>query len=774
MTSKPTYEELEKRIQKLEQSEKKVKQSEERYRLAFQTSPDAINLNRVSDGMYLDCNEGFTKIMGYTREEVIGKTSLSLNIWENIEDRKKLINRLSKNGHVNNMEARFVDKKGKIKTGLMSAHIMQTKGEKIILSVTRDITKIKNSEEALRASHERFLMVLNSLDATIYVADMKTYEILFMNKYMIDVFGRDMTGEICWNGFRGESGQCPHCRNDELIDENGKPTDVCVWQDKNPITEKWYINYDRAIEWTDGRMVKLQIATDITERKQIEEDLRKSEELYREYFEENISGTYISTPEGQLLACNKEYVKIFGLDSIQHAKDIPVTEIIINPDKRVKFLNRIRKEKRVTGYEPILKKIDGTPIHLFENATGVFDEKGKLTHIRGSILDVTEQRRLEIQLQQSQKMEAIGTLAGGIAHDFNNILFPIMGHSEMLMMDLPEDSPSYMSLNEIYTGAIRARDLVKQILAFSRQENNELKLMRIQPVIVEALKLIRALIPKTIEIDQDINENCGVIKSDPTQIHQIIMNLTTNAYHAMEDTGGLLKVSLKEVKLGKHDLINPDMEPGIYACLAVVDSGVGMDADLTKKIFDPFFTTKEQGKGTGMGLSVVHGIVRSNGGAIQIYSRPGEGSQFYVYLPVIKSAFEKQIIQNENNVQPGTGKILLVDDEKAIISMEKRMLERLGYQVASHTSSLEALEIFRENPDKFDLVITDMAMPNMSGDQLSVEMTKIRPDIPVLLCTGYSETMSEEKAVSIGIKGFLLKPIRMKDLAQKVSEILKL
>ena len=774
MTSKPTYEELKKRIQKLEQSEKKAKQSEERYRLAFQTSPDAINLNRVSDGMYLDCNEGFTKIMGYTREEVIGKTSLSLNIWENIEDRKKLINRLSKNGHVNNMEARFVDKKGKIKTGLMSAHIMQTKGEKIILSVTRDITKIKNSEEALRASHERFLMVLNSLDATIYVADMKTHEILFMNNYMINSFGRDMTGEICWKVFRGESGPCPHCKNDELIDEKGKPTDVCVWQDKNPITGKWYINYDRAIEWTDGRMVKLQIATDITERKQIEEDLRKSEELYREYFEENISGTYISTPEGQLLACNKEYVKIFGLDSIQHAKDIPVTEIIINPDKRVKFLNRIRKEKRVTGYEPILKKIDGTPIHLFENATGVFDEKGKLTHIRGSILDVTEQRRLEIQLQQSQKMEAIGTLAGGIAHDFNNILFPIMGHSEMLMMDLPEDSPSYMSLNEIYTGAIRARDLVKQILAFSRQENNELKLMRIQPVIVEALKLIRALIPKTIEIDQDINENCGVIKSDPTQIHQIIMNLTTNAYHAMEDTGGQLKVSLKQVKLGMHNLINPDMEPGIYACLAVVDSGVGMDADLTKKIFDPFFTTKEQGKGTGMGLSVVHGIVRSNGGAIQIYSRPGEGSQFYVYLPVIKSAFEKQIIQNENNVQPGTGKILLVDDEKAIISMEKRMLERLGYQVASHTSSLEALEIFRENPDKFDLVITDMAMPNMSGDQLSVEMTKIRPDIPVLLCTGYSETMSEEKAVSIGIKGFLLKPIRMKDLAQKVSEILKL
>ena len=774
MTPKPTYEELEKRIQQLEQSEKKIKQSEERYRLAFHTSPDAINLNRASDGLYIDINEGFTKSMGYTREDVIGKTSLSLNIWKNIEDRKRLIKGLLKTGYVENMEARFVDKHGKIIQGLMSARMIQTSGEKVILSITRDITKLKNSEDALRASHERFLMVLNSLDATIYAADMETYEIIFMNKYMINSFGRDMTGEICWKVFRGDSGPCPHCKNDKLIDENKTPTDVCVWQDKNPITGKWYINYDRAIEWADGRMVKLQIATDITEAKRTEKELRKSEALYREYFEENISGTYISTPQGQLLACNSEYIRIFGLDSIQHAQNIPISEININPDEREKFLNRIKKEKRVVGYEPIVKKIDGTPIHLFENATGVFDEDGKLTHIRGFILDVTEQRRLETQLQQSQKMEAIGTLAGGIAHDFNNILFPIIGHSEMLMMDLPEDSPFHISIDEIYTGAIRARDLVKQILAFSRQENNELKLIRIQPIIIEALKLIRSLIPATIEIVQDVNNDCGVIKADPTQIHQIIMNLTTNAYHAMEDTGGQLKVSLTQVKLGKQDLINPIMEPGIYACLAVVDSGIGMDEDLTKKIFDPFFTTKEQGKGTGMGLSVVHGIVKSMGGAIQIYSRSGEGTQFYVYLPVIKNAFKEQNIQTEISVPPGTGHILLVDDEKAIITMEERMLERLGYQVTSCTSSLEALEVFRENPEKFDLVITDMAMPNMPGDELSAELTKIRHDIPVLICTGYSETMSEEKASSIGIKGFLLKPIGMKDLAQKVREILKL
>jgi len=251
------------------------------------------------------------------------------------------------------------------------------------------------------------------------------------------------------------------------------------------------------------------------------------------------------------------------------------------------------------------------------------------------------------------------------------------------------------------------------------------------------------------------------------------MNLATNGYHAMQDTGGVLKVSLKEVELGKFDLINPDMTPGVYACLTVADTGIGMDKALTEKIFDPFFTTKENGKGTGMGLSVVHGIVIGMNGAIQVYSEPGEGTAFNVYLPVVKSLSEKQNIhQTKEPIQGGNERILLVDDEKAIISMEKNMLERLGYNVISHTSSIEALEAFRSNPDKFDLVITDMAMPNMPGNKLSEELVKIRSDIPILLCTGFSETMSEETAASLGIKGFLLKPIVMLDLSQKVREVL--
>jgi len=250
------------------------------------------------------------------------------------------------------------------------------------------------------------------------------------------------------------------------------------------------------------------------------------------------------------------------------------------------------------------------------------------------------------------------------------------------------------------------------------------------------------------------------------------MNLATNAYHAMEETGGELKVSLNEVELGTLDLINPEMAIGVYACLAVTDKGMGMDKELTDKIFDPFFTTKEKGKGTGMGLSVVHGIVISMNGAIQVYSEPGKGTVFNVYLPVEKSFFTEPITNSNVKVQTGTEQILLVDDEEAILKMEKQMLERLGYQVTSRISSIEALEAFRAAPDKFDLVITDMAMPNMPGDKLSIELTKIRSDISVLLCTGFSETMSEEKAASLGIKGFLLKPIVMKDLSQKIREVL--
>ncbi|MBU8911596.1 MAG: response regulator, partial [Desulfobacterales bacterium] len=488
---------------------------------------------------------------------------------------------------------------------------------------------------------------------------------------------------------------------------------------------------------------------------------------------------YTQDLEGRFLSANPALQRLFGYNMVEFighsAADFmkPELQSVFNS----RYLEVIKKQGHHDGISCYFKKNKEKVYIEYKNSL-VKPDDGE-PYISGIGRDVTEKvlsekkvKKLQEQVAQAQRMETIGTLAGGIAHDFNNILFPILGHADMLLADIPEDSPLRDGANEILTSALRAKDLVRQILTFSRQDTTELILMKMQPVVKEVLKLIRSTIPTTIDIIQDTQTDCGVIKADPTQIHQVVMNLATNAFHAMEDDGGELSVSLKEVELGQYDIISPDMEPGAYACLTVSDTGTGMDKNITQKIFDPFFTTKEQGKGTGMGLSVVHGIVKSMGGAIHVYSEPGKGSKFTVYFPIEKSSFEKLETPTKEPVRGGTERILLVDDEEAILTMEKQMLERLGYQVVSRTSSIEALEAFRSSPDKFDLVITDMAMPNMAGDKLSAELIKIRPGIPILLCTGFSETMSGEKAASLGIKGFLMKPIVMTVLAHKIREAL--
>ncbi|MBI9087910.1 MAG: PAS domain S-box protein [Desulfobacterium sp.] len=500
------------------------------------------------------------------------------------------------------------------------------------------------------------------------------------------------------------------------------------------------------------------------------QDLVKSEEKYR-LLVDNANDAIFIAQDGVIKFPNPKTETLTGYS----AKELVTMHIdtLIHPEDRAHVLDRhtrrLKGEKVVNNYSFRIINKPGIEKNVQFN-TILIQWEGRVAALN-FLRDITEQKRLEAQLQQSRKMESIGTLAGGIAHDFNNILSPIVGYTEMLIEDVPDDSPLRNSLNGIYSGALRACDLVKQILTFSHQDHNELKSIRIQPVIKEALKLIRSTIPTSIEIKQDIRSDCGIIKADSTQIHQIIMNLTTNAYHAMADTGQL-SVVLEEIWLAEHELITPEMKPGLYACLTVADTGLGMDKNMIEKIFNPFFTTKEKGKGTGMGLSVVHGIVKSMGGVIQVWSEPGKGTDFHVYLPVEKKHSKEEAIQRKETIQGGTERIMLVDDEDAIVKMEKQMLERLGYQVVSQVDSLATLETFRASPDQFDMVITDMAMPNMSGDKLAAELIKIRPDIPILLCTGYSEKIPEKMAASMGIQNVLMKPIAKKDLANKIREML--
>jgi nitrogen-specific signal transduction histidine kinase len=393
--------------------------------------------------------------------------------------------------------------------------------------------------------------------------------------------------------------------------------------------------------------------------------------------------------------------------------------------------------------------------------------------------DITEQKQaeeekknLEYQLQQAQKMEAIGTLAGGIAHDFNNILSVIIGYTELILMNANVDAEVRQNLKEIFSASKHARDMVKQILAFSRQHKQERKPIQMAHIVKEAIKMLRASLPATISIEQHIKKDTGVIKADPTQIHQVLMNLCTNAAHAINEKDGVLEIHLGNVELDQKAAADiPGLKTGSYLKLSIKDSGPGIDPHAQQQIFNPYFTTKEKGKGTGLGLAVVQGIVKSNNGAVTVESEVGKGATFHVYLPTIK----RKLTADDEIATPlpmGCEHILLVDDEQPLVDIGRQMLERLGYSVATRTSSVEALELFKADPDRFDLVITDIVMPNMSGDRLARKIIDIRNDIPVVLCTGYSEKFTRQEAADMGIRSFLMKPLVMKDLADTVRQAL--
>ncbi len=512
-----------------EQGRKELLESEERFRLAFNTSPDSININRLEDGLYVDINEGFTVLTGFTKEDVIGKTSVEINIWQNPNDRKELIQGLRTKGHYENLEAQFRKKDGSTATALMSARVIMLKGIPHIISVTHDITARIQAEE--------------------------------------------------------------------------------------------------------------------------------------------------------------------------------------------------------------------------------------------------EKQRLEAQLTQAQKLESIGTLAGGIAHDFNNILSAIMGYTQLAMYDVLEPEKARKELKEVIKASDRAKNLVSQILTFSRKADARYSPISLTKTVLDSIKMMRSVIPTTIDIRHDLIDH-GLVMADPTQIHQVMMNLCTNAAHAMDKTGGVMEVRLGRVDLDEGTYPNLNVPRGTYLWLSVSDTGQGMSPEVMERIFDPYFTTKEIGRGTGLGLAVVHGIVQSHGGIITCTSSPGKGTTFDIYLPEILSEEAVASHHEESPLPIGTEHILFVDDEPMLVKLAESMLSKLGYSVVTRSSSSEALEIFQKDPDKFDLIITDMTMPGMTGDRLAQKLIAIRNDIQIILCSGYSEHISEEKVKNIGIKEFVMKPLEIKDLAKIIRKVL--
>jgi PAS domain S-box-containing protein len=418
------------------------------------------------------------------------------------------------------------------------------------------------------------------------------------------------------------------------------------------------------------------------------------------------------------------------------------------------------------------RKKDGSFYEVDETISPVFDAFGKIINYVAVKRDVTQEVKLEKQLHHAQKMEAIGTLAGGIAHDFNNILSAIIGYSELATKHVTHNPRLQHSLEGVLKAANRARELVSQILTLARQSEQQLQPLKLGPVMKEALRFLRASLPATIEIREDIRTSSDTVLSDPTQIHQILLNLCTNAAHSMREKGGILEVSLTEADFSPEDvLVHPDLKPGPHLRLSVSDTGHGVDSSLLERIFDPYFTTKAPGEGTGMGLAVVQGIIRNQGGHIAVRSEVGKGSVFHVFLPKIadRAKKEKDVIEPPPQ---GNEHILFIDDEAILANLGKDLLESLGYSVVAITNSNEGLELFLADPKRFDLIITDQTMPEMTGMTLAQKMLQIRPDIPIILCTGYSEQVTRDGAREIGIREFLMKPLIMRDLARTIRMLL--
>ena len=644
----------------------------------------------------------------------------------------------------------------------------------------RDITERKQAEEALkRANILLFTQNETSIDGILAVDENDV--IISSNQRFADMWGisrevmeakadapvlRSVSGKVSApRAFLQRVSYLYAHRNESSLEE------IALKDGRT------FERYSAPMNGTDERYYgRVWYFRDITERKRMEEAVAEAESKYRGIFENALMGIYQATPEGRFLSVNMACARILGYDSPEEILNTvsDISRLYVNPDRRSELLRLIEEREMVQDFEVQFFRKDKSVAWIILNMRGVRDINGKIIHLEGMAKDITESKLLASRLNQAQKLEAIGTLAGGIAHDFNNILTPIIGYSEISLDVVPKGSRLQRNIEQILISGNRARELVKQILTFSRKTEQERRPVQVSLLVKETLKLLRSSLPSTIEIAQDIDAGAidGTTMADPTQIHQVLMNLSTNAAHAMRKKGGVLFITLKDVDIGSAAISElPDLAPGPYLRLSVADTGHGMDEAVRQRIFEPYFTTKGQSEGTGLGLALVYGIITSLSGGIAVFSEPGQGATFNVYFPRTKT-LQPPTVGASEPLPTGHGLVLVVDDEQSIVRMLKQMLGSLGYDVVERYNSSDALQAFGARPDSFDLVITDLTMPHMTGIDLAKEILKIRPDTPIILCTGFSETIDENRAKLLGIKEFLMKPIALRDLAITVKKIL--
>lgn len=796
------------------QAEEALQKSEEKYRKIFENVQDVFYQTDYN-GTITEISPSIERHSGFTRVSLIGKSSKTF--YYDPGDYLKLCEKLETFGEINDFEIRLKDKSNRLVFVSINTHIVFDQNGKPIATegTLRDITERKQAE-FLQFEQRRILELISRGKASqteIFEAITQIAEAYLPNVRSSIVL---LDGETIRHGAAPSmpeaynalidglqigpvAGSCGTAiyRNERVVvsDISNDP----LWADYRHLGKE----YGFSACWSQpildtrenvlgafalyreqpGRPTDTEIQliesmahlTGITiERKRTEEELKTLSAAIRH----SPAVVLITDRRGNIEYVNPKFCQLTGYTADE----------VIGKNPRILQSGRMPKEIYKKLWEAILtgkewrgefhnKKKNGEL--YWENAviSAILNEKGDITHFLAVKEDITEHKRmraekekLESQLRRAQKLETIGTLAGGIAHDFNNILSPIMGYTDMALSGLSPSDPLFTDLDHVFKAAKRAKDLVEQILLFSKQMEKERKPLALHLIVKEAIKLLRPTIPVTIEIRQRINGYCDKVLADATQMHQVVMNLCANASQAMEEKGGTLTIELKQIAVDAETAeLSPNLNEGEYVRLTVVDTGSGMDRATIERIFEPFFTTKTVDKGTGMGLSVVHGIVRSHHGEILVYSEPGKGSTFHVYLPVAKDKAETTKIDPQAMLR-GQESILVVDDDKIIADMVKRMLVKCGYKVDVYYNSLEALNVIQQLPDKYDLLISDLTMPNMTGLDLSQRLQKLHLEIPVIIMTGYGDNLTDATLRQHGIKQVIGKPIVMKELANAIRK----
>lgn len=773
------------------QAEDRLRRSENLYHDLVETSQDLI-WQCDAEGRYTYLNPAWEEVFGYTVKEMLGEKFTKFQSRKYAERDEKEFFQLLKGNTLKSYETVHLGKDGNEIHLIFNAKFLIDEFGKIsgTRGIAYDVTERKKSESEFIAAKKFNETILSATPDVIYVYDIVEKKNIYANEGIEKVLGYTVS-EIERMG-------------ENVIEILMHPDDLDVYiretltkyqeLEDNQLIEHEYRMKHKSGNWIwlrskesvflrneDGSPKQIfGIVSDINKQKITEARIRKSEEEYRSLFNQMLDGCalheIICDDQGnpvdyRFLSINPSFEKLTGLKASElsgrNVLDVlPETEkhwidtygrvaLTGEPVSFENYAQALDKHFRVTAYRPAEKQF-----------ACIFQD---ITHLKKA---EEERKKIEAHLRQAHKMEAIGTLAGGIAHDFNNILAAIIGFADMAKDDIPEWNPARLQIDEVLKAGNRAKGLVKQILAFSRKKDQSRLPVKIHTLVKEAMNFLRATIPTTIDIQHDFDPQCGNILADSTQIHQVLMNLFTNASHAMEADGGTLKISLKKVHLCADFLENENgLKPGPYVALSVEDTGAGIKREHLEKIFDPYFTTKGMGEGSGMGLSVVHGIVKNHGAMITVDSTPFKGTTFEIFFPEIENEVE-EVDVGESFLPAGKEHLLLVDDDHSIINLTRRRLEKLGYQTTATTKSQDALEYFSADPQKYDLVITDQTMPIMTGERLAMILRSIRNDIPIIMCTGYSSKIDADRADSIGINAFLMKPVDRKTLAEVVRQVL--